>query len=230
MKKFLLSAIAVLLVAAPSSAQYRRYGRPTTHYRSEYRNGRYASYDYFNSTYYGFRLGFGVSTVNSDSKILDSNSSQTGLNAGFVIGTRLTPSAPLFFESGLYYTEKGGESNYKGSKFTYGLNYLEVPLLLKYKAPVARDVSIEPFFGGFLACGVGGKIKDYDQRQAYDSFNSDYNDNFNRFDGGIKLGCGASFQMFYLEASYDIGLANVGKDNFDDTRTGCFNLTFGVNF
>jgi hypothetical protein len=82
----------------------------------------------------------------------------------------------------------------------------------------------------YLACGVGGKIKDYGDRQAYDSFDSDYDDNFNRFDGGIKLGCGASFQMFYLEASYDIGLANVGKDNFDDTRTGCFNLTFGVNF
>jgi hypothetical protein len=27
--------------------------------------------------------------------------------------------------------EKGGEGKYQGSKFTYSLNYLEVPLLLK---------------------------------------------------------------------------------------------------
>lgn len=36
--------------------------------------------------------------------------------------------------------------------------------------------------------------------------------------------------MMYLEASYDMGLANVGKDDFEDTHTGTFNLTFGVNF
>ena len=46
----------------------------------------------------------------------------------------------------------------------------------------------------------------------------------------MKLGVGASFQLLYLEASYDIGLANVGKDNFDETRNGCFNLTMGINF
>ncbi|KGI60494.1 hypothetical protein [Prevotella sp. S7 MS 2] len=68
------------------------------------------------------------------------------------------------------------------------------------------------------------------KRAAYPGFSEDYNDNFNRFDGGIKVGCGLGFQMLYLEASYDVGLANVGKDDFEDTHTGTFNLTFGVNF
>lgn len=86
---------------------------------------------------------------------------------GFVIGTQLTRTAPLFFETGLSYTEKGGKSDYQGGKFAYSLNYLEMPLLLKYKYYAGPDVSIEPFLGGYLAVGVrGGKIKDYGERQA----------------------------------------------------------------
>ena len=102
--------------------------------------------------------------------------------------------------------------------------------MLKYKIYTDSDISIEPFLGGYLACGVGGKIKDYENREAYSSFGNEYYDNFSRFDAGVKLGCGLSFDIFYLGASYDIGLANVGKDNFQDTNTGCFNIDFGINF
>lgn len=30
--------------------------------------------------------------------------------------------------------------------------------------------------------------------------------------------------------SYDIGLANIDHYDFEDTRTGCFNLNVGVTF
>nr|WP_255414284.1 MULTISPECIES: porin family protein [Prevotella] len=197
------------------------------------RTGYYRNYHarQSNSTVYGgFRLGLGVSTVSSDSPLFDSNKASTGLNIGLAIGAPVSYRAPLFLESGPYYTEKGGKSTYNNEKFTYSLNYLEVPLVLKYKYRADRDITIEPFVGGYLACGVGGKIKDYNHRAAYNSFDDDYDDTFNRFDGGLKLGVGASFQQLYLEAGYDIGLANVGKDNFDETRNGCFNLTVGINF
>ncbi len=225
MKKLVLTSLAALLLAAPAAAQYYPDGRPIP---PRHRAAYYAAP--YNNTYYGFRLGLGVATVNSDSPVLDANKAKTGLNAGFVVGTQLTRQAPLFFETGIYYTEKGGKSNYQGNKFTYGLNYVELPLLLKYKYYADRDFSIEPFAGGYLSCGVGGKIKDFGNRKAYGSFSDDYDENFKRFDGGLKVGCGVGFQMLYLEASYDIGLANVGNDEFDDTHTGCFNLTFGVNF
>ena len=47
---------------------------------------------------------------------------------------------------------------------------------------------------------------------------------------GIKLGCGIGFNVAYLDVSYDIGLANVGQDAFDDTHTGCLTINLGVNF
>ena len=91
-------------------------------------------------------------------------------------------------------------------------------------------MNIEPFVGGYASVGVGGNIKDYSDRQAYSSFSSNDPNSFRRLDAGIKLGVGASFRMLYLEASYDIGLANVGHYQFEDTRTGCLNLNLGFNF
>ena len=226
MKKILVSLIACFLMTAPVAAQYYPDGRPVP---PRLRNGYHprGNTAYYPNMYYGFRIGLGVGTVNSESDYLNGNKAQTGLNMGFVLGTQLTTAAPLFFETGIYYSEKGGKSTYDNQKFTYGLNYIEFPLLLKYKYYADRDFSIEPFVGGYLAYGVGGKIKDFREREAYNSFDEN---NFKRFDGGLRVGCGVGFQVMYLEASYDIGLANVGNDDFDDTHTGCLNLTFGVNF
>lgn len=119
--KLILAALAMMMVM-PAQAQYRgynsRYGR-TTYNRPASRN--YGSAPY---TYYGFRVGVNGATVNSDDQFLDGSSMQSGLNVGFNVGVLLTSTTPLFFETGLQYTEKGGKGNYAGHKFTYDLNYL----------------------------------------------------------------------------------------------------------
>lgn len=225
----ILSLLAFILSATIADAQVYAPVPP--------RRGSYSTPDgrpygdtyhpsHLHNVYYGFRIGLSVASIHSESSPLDGNSARTGLNAGFAIGTQLIQGTPLCFESGLYYTEKGGKSNDGDGKFTYSLNYLEVPLLLRYKVR-SGDIDIEPFLGGYLACGVGGKIKNYNDREAFSSYDDGY---FRRFDGGIKVGVGFSFQMLYLGASYDIGLANVGQDDFDNTHTGAFVLNFGVTF
>jgi hypothetical protein len=168
-----------------------------------------------------------ASHVSSESPVLDGSSVKTGLNIGLAAGTQLTYRAPLFLETGLYYSQKGGKSGRGADKFTYDLNYLEVPLLIKYKHFVGNQTSIQPYAGGYLALGTDGNIKNYGTRTAFSSFDNGY---FNRFDGGLKIGCGVGFNMLYLDASYDIGLSNIGQDNFDDTHNGCFTLNIGVNF
>jgi hypothetical protein len=234
MKKMVLLAAMLMMLVSTASAQFYPDGRPIPpQKRGAYqRSGLHSTYSrhYSHDTYCGFRAGMGLATVNSDVPYLDGNKAKTGLNVGFVTGTQVVHGTPLFLETGLYYTEKGGKSDNEAGKFTYNLNYLELPILLKYKIYTDSDLSIEPFLGGYLSCGVGGKIKDFDQHTSYNSFGSQYDDNFRRFDGGVKLGCGVSFDIFYLGASYDIGLTNVGKDSFHDTHTGCFNLDFGINF
>ena len=178
------------------------------------------------NTYFGLRFGLSASHVTSDDPYLDGGNSQSGLNVGAVAGVQITPMMPLFFETGLEYVEKGGKGD-NGNKFTFDLNYLEVPLTLKYSAQVAPATAVEPFIGGYLACGVGGKIKDFGNRAAYSSFGDG---GFKRFDGGIRVGCGLAYEMLYAEIGYDFGLTNIGDDYFNDTHNGAFFANIGINF
>ena len=200
----------------PSAHAYgRSYERDTWHTNS------------WTDTYYGLRIGLALSSVSSDDACLDGSGVATGVNMGVVAGFQLAPSAPIYFETGLSYTEKGGRGHYNGNKFTYDLDYLEVPLLLKYDYRSAPDLSVQPFIGGYVACGVGGKVKDFGHRQAVSSFDEDF---FKRFDGGLRIGCGLQFSHLYAEVAYDIGLSNICHDSFNSSRNGCLLLNCGVNF
>lgn len=177
--------------------------------------------------YYGLRLGMNLSTVSSDDSYLDGGDIQAGLNIGALVGFQLSPQAPVYLESGLFYTEKGGKGKNQGKKFIYNLNYLEVPVVIKYKFDVDGDFSVHPFAGGYMAWGIGGRIKNYGDRETYKTF---CEDNFKRFDGGIRLGCGFEYQILYGEMAYDLGIANIGHDDFGSSKNGCFSINLGVNF
>lgn len=230
MKKYILMALVGLMTVVPASAQsYRnsRYynrntGRLDYSHRNHSRYGNYTSAPF----YVGFRVGPTFSSVISDNHEFDGGSTKTGLNAGVAAGFGVSPYIPLFFESGLYYTEKGGKGH---NDFKYSLNYLEVPLVLKYIHNFDRSFSIQPFFGGYVAAGVGGKVKNYRDRVAYNAFGDDIYQ-FKRFDGGLRLGVGVQYEMLYADLTYDLGLSNVGQDVFDDTKNSAVMLNIGVNF
>lgn len=211
MKKLILSIMTIVL-SIPAMAQSNM---TTEDYKKEY------------LYYYGLRLGMNLSTVSSDDSDLDGGSIQAGLNIGFLAGFQLSPLAPVYLESGLFYTEKGGKGKNKGEKVTFDLNYLQVPIVIKYKFDVDGDLSVHPFAGGYLSYGIGGRIKYYKQEVKKRAF---CEDNFKRFDGGIRLGCGFEYQILYGEMAYDLGIANIGHDDFGSSKNGCFTINFGVNF
>lgn len=225
----LFTALLTLFAVLPADAQRRTYGgytpsRPVGH--RHITRGR----AFQPNTYFGMRFGMTASHVSSDAPDLDGSSSKTGLDVGAVVGIQLAPQMPLFFETGLEYVEKGGKGKLGGEKFSIGLNYLEVPLTLKYSAYVAPATAVEPFIGGYIGCGISGKVKDYHAREAYSSFSDSYGANFKRFDGGIRVGCGLAYEMLYAEVGYDFGLSNIGDNAFDDTHNGALFLNIGLNF
>ena len=230
MKKMMLIAMMCMMLTVPAMAQY---GRPGVRYGNRYGYSRLVTTSrpvaprrHVTNTYYGVRIGGSFATVNSDDPYLDGGSLRAGLNVGVVVGLQMAPQAPLYFETGLYYIEKGGEGHVNGDKFTYDLDYLEVPLLLKYDGRTNSGLSVQPFLGAYLAVGVGGKIKDFGNRKAYSSFDDV---GFKRFDAGIRAGCGLQYEYFYMEVGYDIGLSNISHDYFDTSRTGSLFATVGVN-
>lgn len=217
MKKIIIAIMAVVM-ALPACAQYDMY--------REQGNG-YQSFKERYNLYYGLRLGLAVSSVHSDDPTLDGGGNQAGLNLGGVIGVNLSPTTPISLETGLFFTEKGGKGVIDGVKFTFDLNYLEIPITAKYRYELNEDFSIQPFFGGYFAFGVGGKVKNYKERESCSSFSDDY---FKRFDGGLRIGCGAEYSMIYAEAAYEFGLSNICHSDFDSSRNGCFYINCGINF
>lgn len=221
--------LAAVVLGLPAQAQHYRdskyYNERTD--RLDYGHHRFGSGITEGRIYYGLRIGSSFSTVNSDDETLDGGNSQTGLDVGVVIGYPLSNTSPVFLESGLSYVEKGGKKTVNGKKMTYDLNYLEIPITVKYVFDVDGHFTVQPFLGGYLSCGVGGKIKNYGNREALNSFSDE---TFKRFDGGIRLGCGVGYDLFYADLSYDIGLSNICHDTFDTSHNGCLALTVGVNF
>lgn len=233
MKRRLITIIATyicMMLVLPAAGRAQNTGE---------RIERSRWFDYNRSLYYGVRLGVNAPQLFFRHMGSIERSSKAGLGVGLVIGRQLGQGVPLFFESGLLYNEKNvkAEATRETQPVTFGLRYLEIPLAFKYKIKTGfDDFSVQPFFGGFIACGVGGKMKLYDERIKVNSFSAS---RLRRFDAGLRLGCGVAFQNFYFEFSYDIGLCDIaGKecslykyDDFDSSiRTGCFSATVGIDF
>ena len=224
-----MSIAALLLSATAAHSQaYTKsiyYNERTGHL--DYSSGKRESFFGRGVDYYGLRLGPSFSTVNSDDPTLDGGSSLTNINFGAVAGLSLSQSTPLFVEGGLYYIKKGGKTLYEGKKMTYNLNYIEVPITVKYVFDMTEGFTMQPYAGGYFAYGVGGKIRNYGDRVAVNSFSKQY---FKRFDSGLRFGLGLGYNQFYAEINYDLGLTNICHDEFDTSHNGCLSINFGVNF
>jgi len=201
MKKFLVAIVAVLF-AAPSFAQYSSGGFSLSE----------------STVYYGVRMGLNIANISGD---YDGNwGSKTGFNFGGVVGLRVSQTTPIFLESGLYYTERGA----KDGDEKVGLTYLEIPLLIKYGIQATDDIAVLPYLGPAFGFGIAGKVKPGNES----SFSSD--GGFNRPDVGFKIGCGAEYNMLYLEAGYQFGMANILDDDNKTAHGNAFFINFGVNF
>ena len=205
MKKFLVSIVA-MLVAAPSFAQFSSGGFELDK----------------ESMYYGVRFGGTLASMNGDLSV----GSKVGLTLAGVIGLRLSNTAPVFLESGLYYTQRGA----KDDDYEITHNNLEIPLVVKYGFQVSNEIALLPFFGPYFAYGVSTDEK----------LKSNYAENHdvrvNRNNMGFKLGCGAEYNKIYLELGYQFGITNIIDDEFSDewknksARNNALFLNFGVNF
>lgn len=201
MKKFFAS-IVMMLLAVPSFAQYSSGG---------------FSLDESN-LYYGVRFGLNVSSFTGDFDV----DSKAGMTLAGVIGLRVSQSTPVFLESGLYYAGRGAKD--------ISANYLELPILIKYGFKATDDIAILPFFGPYFGVGVSGKIKAINIDDNRSAKVSSYKHLLNRGDMGFKFGVGAEYNMLYLEAGYQFGVANAAKNDDLSAHTSNVFVNLGINF
>lgn len=206
MKKIMMMlAAAMLLTATTANAQFRKKD-----------NNRVP--DRFHM---GIRGGLTASTLTGDiDKVWGSDDAIKGLwypTGGFGLDFQVAP-VPIFLGLGLYYQNQGYSYEYRGKTKDVDAHCVQLPLTASYHINVAPNLFINPFLGPWFSYNCEDVDKD-----------NDWNDD--RFDYGVRFGCGMNFGRLTLDLGYDIGLKNWYDGNKDYTiNTGIFFMTVGFNW
>lgn len=189
--------------------------------------------------YWGVRFGMTAASLSGD---LDA-SSKVGMTLAGIVGLRPSDNTPVFIESGLYYTERGGKNGTydvvkrapEGSVTRVGYNILEIPLTIKYGLKVSDQIAVLPFFGPYFSYAISGKtkqtVKDTNESESVGTFDEKKacHGGLNRASMGLKLGVGAEYNKIYLELGYQFGITNIAKEENFSGRSNAFFANIGVN-
>lgn len=137
----------------------------------------------------------------------------------------------MIIQSGLHYVMKGANSLVNGSKeLMVRLGYIELPVMVGYRLPVAEHIYMIPQMGAYFACGVNGYgefgsnfvntgIGNTDgiwynpfKRFDLNTGKEEYIEPFKRFDTGLRFALSTEVYKFNLTLSYDLGLKKVWKE------------------
>lgn len=218
MKKFLIAAVCVLS-AATLSAQ--RASSTSTSFFSTERPEKTVNL--------GLRAGYTLSNVLEkwDGKS-ESYDSKSGFLAGLNVDVAFMQSFGL--NTGIFAVSKGYKDSWDGETVTFNPMYLEIPVLASYRFNFGETSRVEVDFGPYFAVGVGGKWKFKDDDGSYSEKFFGGEDGANRFDCGLKLGAGVTFNKIYVGLHYAFGLTNLYDVDEGSIRNRNLSLTMGFNF
>lgn len=201
------------------------------------------------------RAGVSISNVamDNDNFFEDGRKNQIGFVGGLGLNFALTEDEFLSIQPELLYVQKGfaseGSSLLGSYDYTYRLNYLELPVLLKigFGTDVIRGyVNLGPSVGyllngqvkgsGEIAGLVGGSV---DEKIEFtkSSTNDPTELHANRIEFGASFGGGIGISlggrsMLFVDARYNAGLTNFDKDNKSKNQpiylTAGFNIPLGM--
>ena len=207
--------------------------------------------------YFGLKGGINLASFNgSESDAADWGSSTKGSRFGFTVGAYSTivlakvfaiqPEA-LFTMNGAKYEDKGLTT--AGSAYTdtmnINLNYIQIPVLLKFYVPVPGMVKPNVFAGGYLGINISHKYK-YEYEVAGTVVfeeEGDIDDYFlglaeiTTLDYGPVFGGGIDFivagMQMSVDARYSLGLADlleVATGTEFSIKNGAFSIMYGIGF
>lgn len=186
----------------------------------------------------GVKAGLNLASLTFDERELNS-SSKTGFTAGLMVEVPMAKNFSLQPE--LLYSQQGTKisfsdkdvtnSNYKS---TIRLNYLNIPVMLKYYVLEGLSVQAGPQIGILLK--ADNKYEDnflgYKNQESFDL--KDYSTGI---DTSVNFGLGYQFkEKFYADARYNISYSNVFKEGDvnhfinNDMKNRVFQVTIGYFF
>ncbi len=199
-----------------------------------------ASAQDYQKNIFGIRAGLNISSLADDEwgDTYPDRPAKFGWNAGFAYQLMLGQTVPLYFETGLYLSNKGGkwagsqtvENTVTTESVMLGMTYLQIPAKLNYHIDL-DTFSLEPFLGFHYAVGLWGRSVDMlddqktVQKKLYDT------GDFKRSDVGMSLGLGVAWSHVYASVGWECGFLNISKlDGVKARNTSNFMITVGYNF
>lgn len=198
-----------------------------------------------NESPWTFGVKAGVNIANTSSK---DETGRTGFNVGGTVEYKL--SDRFFLQSGLEFTTKGSKMNYNYTdyplypassenfnnaddyikfsgkvKATQNLMFLQIPLTIGYRLPVAKDINLTFNAGGYMGYRITarmpyemkGTLKNPDGTTTPTNWEKTYKGesatNLERFDYGLLGGIGIEYQKFSFNVNYELGLRNLDKSS-----------------
>lgn len=153
-------------------------------------------------TAFGLKAGVNLANISGDDT--DDLDSLTGFMGGGFVDIPMSPTFSIQPE--IYYAQKGAKFNDTGTDVSIKLDYVDVPLLLKY---TMAGESARPYF--LFGPSIGFSIN---SELSADGQSADL-DNVASTDFGLVFGLGVNFQKFLLEVRYGLGLSNIIDDDTD---------------
>lgn len=155
---------------------------------------------------FGIKAGVNNSTFGGDAADFPGKKSNTGFNFGVLAGIPL--SSHFVFQPEVMYSGNQG-MEYRPtstSETNYTLNYVNIPLMLKYKATGGFYGEAGPYFG-FL---TSGKVK---QKTSTTSTEDDIKKFYDGTDIGVAMGIGYIMKSgLGFGARYNLGIKNIYKN------------------
>lgn len=148
---------------------------------------------------------------------------------GFAIGAyAVVPFHELFsFQPELMFVQKGGKEADGDDEFFGGgdteliLNYIDLPLLVRFNIPIETDLNPYLVAGPTVGFLVGATEK-------FDGESNDISDEINSLNFGFNIGAGVNFGQLNVDLRYEFGLSNIyddDEDDFDDFFDFSFDVT-----
>ncbi len=179
------------------------------------------------STGLGIEGGINLSNINVTPNF--NTNSRTGLMVGGYAEIGL--SDIVYIRPGLRYVMKGFSSSGNGVTFTDRLSYLEIPLLLKVRLPLAK---VKPYFMAGPTLGIQLSANE-EATNGVQTQEGDASAVFETVDFGLFFGSGMDFKVaanteMFFGAGYSLGLSNIAKIAGVTAKNSGIQFMGGVKF
>lgn len=160
----------------------------------------------------GIKAGANFANQNVDMDGFDfSPKSRTSLHVGFF--ATIMVSETFGIQPELLYNSVGSKIDIAGEDAISKINYLSIPVMLRYNPVPVFNIHVGPQFGFLLSA-----------EDEYDGQSVDAKDDYKQLDLGLGLGAGVDLPMgLGLSARYVLGLSNIadtdGQQGFKLTNS-----------